>query len=830
MMSLIQKVRLIIPIVFLPLIVFSQSPERYTSSEIYLRLKKLNVLGSVLYVAAHPDDENTKLISWLANEKLVNTGYLSVTRGDGGQNLIGPEIGQNLGVIRTQELLQARKIDRGQQFFTTAIDFGFSKNPEETFNIWDKERVLSDMVWVIRNTKPDIIITRFSSKPGGTHGHHTASAILAEEAFKAAGDKSRFSEQLRYVSTWQPKRLLWNTSWWFYGSEDFDKTGLISVDVGEYNPLLGKSYTEIAAEGRSMHKSQGFGATLERGSNIEYLKPILGGNNTENLFYDLNLSWSKVAGGKMVTDLINKALQKFNPEDPSTIVSDLVEIYKVISSLPDNQWKTTKLHEVKILIKASLGLYMEATASKQASAPGEFLEVSIETINRSAIPVTFSSLENLATESDTILNMQLANNSILKLKQGFRIPASIDYTQPYWIREEASVGMFSVNDQHLIGMPEDSAAMFLKANMKIMDQNFSFAIPIVYKRTDPVDGEVYQPFEITPPVYMNIDEDVYIFPNQEPKKINVLVTSSTENINGELRLTIPKGWEVRPANVPVAFGRSGGETTYTFEVTPPASPDEGFITAVLTTNGKEYNLSKHSIVYDHIPNQTLYPEAKAKIVKLDIEKKGQLVGYIMGAGDNIPKSLEQIGYNVEILNDDLITRQNLKKYDAVILGIRAYNTVERLKFYQPLLLEYVKNGGTMIVQYNTNSRLVTDELGPYPFSLSRDRVTVEDAKIKILNPQHPVLNFPNKITEKDFDNWVQERGLYFPDNWSKEYEALLSSHDPGETPKDGGLLIASYGEGYYIYTGYSWFRELPAGVPGAYRIFTNLISIGKNHL
>lgn len=809
---------------------YAQSPERYTSSEIFHRLKKLNVLGTALYIAAHPDDENTRLITWLENEKLINTGYLSLTRGDGGQNLIGPEIGKELGVIRTQELLQARKIDRGQQFFSTAIDFGYSKNPEETFTIWDREKVLSDIVWVIRTFKPDVIVTRFSTIPGSTHGHHTASAILAEEAFIAAGDKTKFPEQLKYVSTWQPKRLLWNTSWWFYGNKDFDKDGLVSVDVGEFNPLLGKSYTEIAAEGRSMHKSQGFGASLERGSSIEYLEPILGTKATDSLFHGINTSWSRVEGGEAINKLITKAIQEFNVADPSSSTPALIKIYKEINSLPDNQWKENKINEVKTLIKATLGLYLDATANKVSSAPRETLTVNIEAINRSKVPVKFSSLENLALKTDTLINQQLESNTVLAFSRQFEIPLEMEYTQPYWLKEKSSVGMFSVNDPTLIGMPEDSGAIIMKATVQVLNQDLSFNIPVVYKYTDPVKGEVYQPFEVTPPVYMNIGDDVYIFPTEESKIINVMVTSSTENLNGTLSLQAPDSWKISPASFPVKIDQIGGEASFAFEVTPPSDPEEAIFTAVVTTNGRKYDKSRTIIEYDHIPNQTLYPDAQAKVVKLNIEKKGDLVGYIMGAGDNIPSSLEQIGYNVDILSGELISKEKLKKYDAIILGVRAYNTVDRLRFYQPILLEYVREGGTMIVQYNTNSRLVTEELGPYPFTLSRDRVTVEDADVKILKPEHSVFNYPNKITEHDFDNWVQERGLYFPDEWSSEYEALLSSHDPGETPKKGGLLVAPYGKGYYIYTGYSWFRELPAGVPGAYRIFTNLISIGKSNL
>ena len=824
----IRQVKAFLILIFLPFLLNAQAPERYNASEIYLRLKKLNVLGSALYIAAHPDDENTRLISWLANEKLMNTGYLSLTRGDGGQNLIGPEIGPYLGVIRTQELLQARKIDRGQQFFSTAKDFGFSKSPDETFNIWQRDQVLADMVWVIRNFKPDVLITRFSSTPGGTHGHHTASAILAEEAFKAAGDKRKFPEQLKYVSVWQPKRLLWNTSWWFYGNEDnFDKSGLLPVDVGAFNPLLGLSYNEMAARSRSMHKSQGFGASLERGSSIEYLKPILGSKNVDDLFHEIHTSWSKIPGGKEIESLIESVTSKFNPEKPELIVEDLLNIYKKIEALPANEWQERKMMEVKTLIKACLGLYLDATSLSRASAPGEMLTVVLEAVNRSSLPVVLTSVKNEATGSDTLLNLTLENNIAFELRQSFKIPEEMAYTQPYWLKEEGSLGMFSDIKQEDVGEADSPPAIKLAASVLVSEVPFTFSIPVVFKQTDPVNGETYQPFEIAPPVYMNLDGDVYVFPNGASKNVNVLVTASSPVVEGRLSLEAGAGWKITPESVPVNISQAGGEKTFTFSITPPSKAAEARLRAVLTLNGREYRKSKVTIEYEHIPHQSLYPDAAAKLVKLDIVKKGQNIGYIMGAGDNIPASLEQIGYNVEILNSELISKEKLQQFDAVIMGIRAYNTVDRLKIYQPVLLDYVKEGGTMIVQYNTSSGLITDNLGPYPLTLSRDRVTVEDAPVKVLEPNHPLLNYPNKITDKDFENWVQERGLYFPNKWSKEYTALLSSHDPGESPKKGGLLVAQYGKGHYIYTGYSWFRELPAGVPGAYRIFTNMISIGR---
>ena len=330
-----------------------------------------------------------------------------------------------------------------------------------------------------------------------------------------------------------------------------------------------------------------------------------------------------------------------------------------------------------------------------------------------------------------------------------------------------------------------------------------------------------------PPVYMNLNEEVYVFPDEAPKNIQVLVGAGKDNVKGSLTLDAPEGWAVSPSKIDVSIATRGGEQTFVFSVTAPSIADATELKATFTMDGVTYSNSKIAIDYDHIVKQSLFPPATAKIVRLDLEKRGDRIGYIMGAGDNIPASLQQLGYRVDLLNDDILTNEKLKVYDAVILGVRAYNTIDKLKFHQPALMEYVKEGGTVIVQYNTNFGLATEALGPYPFSISRERVTVEDAPVRILIPDHPILNYPNKITQTDFMDWVQERGLYFPNEWSDEYEAPISSNDPGEQPLDGGILAASYGEGYYIYTSYSWFRELPAGVPGAFRIFTNMISIGR---
>ncbi len=813
----------------------AQTPKKWTASDIYEGIEKLQFLGSALYIAAHPDDENTTLISYLSNEVKAETAYLSLTRGDGGQNLIGTEIRELLGLIRTNELLQARNVDGGKQFFSRANDFGYSKHPDETLNIWNKDQVLSDVIWVIRQWKPDIIVNRFDHRtPGKTHGHHTTSAMLSVEAFDLANDPTIYPEQLKYVEPWQPRRTFFNTSWWFYGSQDkfakADKTNMASVDVGVFYPLEGKSNTEISALSRSMHKSQGFGRTGTRGTESDYLELVKGDMpaNKENLFDGINTTWSRVEGGAPVGELLATIQQTFDFSNPAASVSNLLLAYKMIQTLPDSHWKQIKSKELAEIIEASLGLYLEAVADDYSATPGEEIELTIEAIQRAGDDVVLKSFSYLPMNTDTVADLVLERNQAYKFFKEITLPKDLTYTNPYWLNEEAKMGMYTVKDQAMRGQPITPRALQVQFNVEIEGVPFSYRKDVVFKRNDPVAGEVYRPFEITPPVATNVNSKVYVFANNQPQNIEVIVKAAKSKVSGKVTLAHPDGWKVVPESIDFELSLKEEEFKTTFELTPPATQTEGYIVPMATVDGEHYTDESVIIEYSHIPVQTVYRDASAKVVKIDLKKSGERIAYIMGAGDEIPTSLEQIGYRVDLLNDGDITLDNLKIYDALIIGIRAYNTNERMKFYQPTLMQYVQEGGTMIVQYNTTSRLAmpSNEIGPYPFKLSRDRVSVEEAEVRMLAPDHPVLNYPNKITKKDFEGWVQERGLYFPNEWDENYTAILSSNDPNEPARDGGLLVAKYGKGYYIYSGYSWFRELPAGVTGAFRLFTNMISIG----
>ena len=814
----------------------AQQPEKLNAAEIYHSIQKLNFLGSALYVAAHPDDENTRLIAYLANEVKANTAYLSLTRGDGGQNLVGPEIRELLGVIRTQELLAARHTDGGSQMFSRANDFGYSKHPDETLKIWNEKEVMADVIWAIRKWQPDIIVNRFDHRtPGRTHGHHTASAMLSERAFNMAGDRSVYPEQLQWLDEWQPRRQFFNTSWWFYGSrENFakaDKSKLMSVDIGVYYPLLGQSNTEIAAASRSMHKSQGFGSTGTRGSQSEYLELINGDlpEDKENLFDGINTTWTRVEGGAAIGKILKAVEEQYNFSDPAASVPELVKAYQLIKQLPEGYWKRVKQEEVEEVISHCMALYLEVVADDYSATPGEEVELAFELINRSNISAQLLEAKVPGVSFDTTLSLDLEDNQSYKFYEKVTLPEDIGTTNSYWLNKKWELGMYTVDDQLQRGLPETPRQLRVVFSLNILGEDMTLTKDVVFKRNDPVDAEVYRPFEITPPVFTNLNEKIYVYADGKPQEIEVLVKSGKPNVSGTLELCHSEGWKAEPANINFELKRKGEEQKFTFTLYPPKEQSEDFIVPLAKVDGKSYTNELIIIEYDHIPTQTVVRDASAKVVNIDLKKAGYRIGYIMGAGDDIPSSLEQMGYEVTILEDKDITTGNLATFDAVVMGVRAYNTIDRLKFQQSKLMDYVKNGGTMLVQYNTSFRLKVpmNELAPYPIKLSRDRVSVEEAEVRFLKPNHAVLNWPNKITPKDFEGWVQERGLYFPNEWDDQYEAILSANDPGEPPRNGGLLVAQYGKGYYIYSGYSWFRELPAGVPGAYRIFANLVSIGQ---
>ncbi|MBI1343426.1 MAG: PIG-L family deacetylase [Terrimonas sp.] len=807
--------------------VFPQRPVSWSSADMYLAIKKLNVLGSVLYVAAHPDDENTRLIAYLSKDKLYRTGYLAMTRGDGGQNLIGDEQGIELGLIRTQELLSARRMDGGEQFFTRAFDFGYSKNPEETFTKWDKNKILSDVVWVIRKFRPDVIVTRFPTTGEGGHGHHTASAILANEAFTAAADPNRFPEQLKYVQPWQAKRILWNT--FNFGGTNTTSESQFKIDVGGYNPLLGKSYGEIAAESRSQHKSQGFGVPGSRGESFEYFKTTGGSEPRNSLTDAVDISWNRIPGGGKIQKMIDAIAAKFDLLHPEQSVKGLTELYGAILSLPANPWQVQKLKEVKELIGQCSGLWLDAYTNDRYAVQTDSVQISFSVNNRLGVEAVLNHIT--LDQFDTAFSAQLEKNKNLNFSKNFFVPSTKNISQPYWLVNKMEEGYYNVTNQEKIGQPDVDPAYTAHIFIRIYGREFDFNEAVKYRHTDPVRGELYDPVVVVPPVIVSPDQLIKMSRDKNEFQGILSVTPKKQNITAELdslQTQEPDSYRAIFSPSRMTFYEKEKARMVNYDIS--ATKDNAY-DFLLSGNGataiKSYDL--HEISYDHIPHINYFHDASVVNRKLDLKTYNKTIGYIVGAGDKVPEALEQMGYEVTLLTEKELARNNLGRFDAIITGVRTYNTNDWMGNYYDKLMQYVEDGGNLIVQYNTSNFIsnVASKIGPYDFTISRNRITDEKARVKFLQPDHPALNFPNKLSEDDFRGWIQERSIYDAIKWDQHFTPILSMQDPGDRTDEGSLIVADYGKGKFVYTGLVFFRELPAGVPGAYRLLANLIALNR---
>lgn len=812
----------------------AQRPVSRSSADIFQGLQKLKVVGSVLYIAAHPDDENTRLLAYLANERKYRTGYLSLTRGDGGQNLIGDDQGVSLGLIRTQELLAARRIDGAEQFFSRAFDFGYSKSTEEALRIWNKEKILHDVVLVIRKFKPDVIITRFPPDNRAGHGHHSASAALAIEAFAAAADPKRFPEQFITTEPWQAKRILWNT--FNFGSVNTQSNDQYKIDVGGFNPLLGRGYGEMAAESRSQHKSQGFGVAAQRGHQFEYFSHTAGEPLSTDLMDGVQTDFSKV-NAPQLTAAVDSLISAFNPANPAASVPALVALYKTVDTqIRDYNWKNQKKQEIQTLINACLGLYMEAIASQQVAVTGDSIQLQFNVVNSSALPVTDIRIE--LEDTSFQFASTAVNNDFLTKRVSRMVVEGFNRTQPYWLREQMDTGSFTINTPELIGRPENKWDD-VELRYTVQDLLLKQRIPIQYKYTDPVKGEIYQPVMIVSPLVLGVNPGV-VFTNlvpKHPQQVQVMYKSyrARDTANGNFvfdLMTGDKSTQKRlQYRLPMVRNVLQSVTLPLDTLFTGKAPDRIYPWVELREPGKSvrYNNGVKIIAYEHIPTVHYFLPTSLSVITEEIKTAGKTVGYIPGSGDVMPDALKQMGYTVIILDDASLGTYNLSQLDAIITGVRAYNVMDALGSQYARLMQYVEKGGNLIVQYNTSNQLggVKSEIGPYPFSISRTRITDENAPVSFLKPAHPVLNFPNKITQKDFAGWKQERSIYHASDWDSKYETILAMQDPGEGQEQGALITTRYGKGNFTYTGLVFFRQLPAGVPGAYRLLANLIALNQ---
>jgi LmbE family N-acetylglucosaminyl deacetylase len=847
----------------------SAEPASSLAESIY----RLPVYVSVLYTAAHPDDENNALLAYLARGVFARTAYLSLTRGDGGQNRIGPELFEALGIIRTEELLAARRVDGAEQFFTRAYDFGFSKSADATLAKWGHEEILGDIVRVIRTFRPDVVISRFSGAASDGHGHHQAAGILTREAFFAAGDPNRFPQQLAEgLQPWQAAKLFWNEFRSSRGSAPVQPSGDVMVDLGAYSSLLERTYYQLGLSAQNLHRSQLPPRLPRRGKRLDGFRrlDVEGSSPSTDLFDGMDLTLPRVADVvressperdklraelRELQTLAATAAERFRPRDPSAIVPLLAQGYARIRRLRAmlRTWAldagaadhidhalSVKEQEFRTTLERALGLEIEAVAAAQNAVRGGALSVSVSMINHSSRTIALESVRLQAPTGWQVVPAPF-QETLLAPQQGAElafqvvIPANAVLTQPYWLESPRVEGRFGVTDPTLLIYPFAPPLLGASWRWRIPEEGFSGVVDSVRAVEFPVAGrgagEVWEPICVVPELSLTLDPPLLIAPlTDQPRQKQVSVTV-LGNVAGDavLRLQAPAGWSVDPAEHRIAIAAAGQEVTRRFTIQIPALAAEGrfLIRAVADFQGQRFSHGYRVIEYPHIRSHLLYRDAVARVEVFKADTApGLNVGYVMGPGDTVPGAIEQLGLGVNLLSAEDLAAADLSRYDSIMVGARAYEFRPDLVANQQRLMDYVRAGGTVIVQYQTlASKEVT--FTPYPAKLGRARVVDVTAPVTILDPAHPIFRWPNRITEKDFGGWVQERGLYFLEQWDERFMPLLESHDVGEPPQRGGLVIAPYGKGHYVYTGYAWFRQLPAGVPGAFRIVANLLSLPR---
>lgn len=791
-------------------------------------LQSFRQMGGVLYIAAHPDDENTELLTYLARGRKYRTAYLSLTRGDGGQNVLSPDLGEKLGVARTQELLAARRLDGAQQFFTRAIDFGFSKSYQETLNNWNKQEILSDVVRIIRKFRPDVVIARFSPSPGGTHGHHTASTVLAMEAFKLAGDQKAFPEQ--NLPPWKPERLLWNIS--RYQADKAVGIDSFKIDVGGKDSVSNERFVEIAERSRAMHKTQGFDTFHFPGGKEdprqESFHLLDGSPVTADIMDGVDTSWKRVKGGDKIQRDIDDLIAHFNKDNMSANVPALIKLKKEIAALKDaDSIINEKQIELDKILQACLGLQVSTTIAKAEVVPGEVMKLQHTILSNSQIPIRWVSMRFPSSKKEIAVKKLLQAGKPITIDSAETLPITTPLTQPYWLQNEGSSGTYKVDDANLIGLAENSPAFPIDYTFDVDGSELNIRDEPLQIPNNQSGESAASRLKVIPPVAMHFGSELVLLAPNATRDVELEITSYRDDLQGTVKLEAPGNWKVTPSKQSFELKLAGDKARVMFTIHAPESLETVKLVAQASIGGAQYSNQRQEIKYKHLATELLHPQCAMKAVCLNVQTRGHKIGYLPGAGDSLPENIQELGYDVQLLDDATLSADTLKGIDAVVLGVRAFNVREDMAKAAPLLFDYVKDGGTLIVQYNRPDGLKAPAIAPFELQISADRTTDEKAEMSFLAPESPALNTPNKLSKADFDGWVQERGLYFPNKWALPFTPILACGDAGETPSKGVLLVAKFGKGHYVYTGLSLFRQLPAGVPGAYRLLANLLSLGK---
>ncbi len=843
-------------------------------------IRKLGTIASLLHTGAHPDDEDSGLLAYMARGRQARTAYLSLTRGDGGQNLIGPELYEALGVIRTEELLAARKIDGAQQFFTRAYEFGFSKTREETLSKWNQEELLRDMVRVIRTFRPLVIVPVFTGTPNDGHGHHQAAGYLTPIAYRDAADPARFPEQIAEgLKPWKAKKLFIRAGTFQQPrTEPSKEKGVISVNTGQFDSLFGRSYYEIAMQGRSQHRSQDQGAIQQKGPRYSFYKVVdsaVGAKeNEQDMFDGIDVSLTGIAefAGKSSAQLkkdlaevqksADEARETYNPFATAkltpVIAQGLKKLREVRNSLAtlglneaerydtDFLLKQKEADFVDALVKAE-GVVVDCLSDDEIVTPGQAFNVTVsvyKTLNhpRAAVVVSLNAPNDWGNEK--VKERAGGNDERLIAQTDFKVTVAKDAeaTQSYWLKNPRKDDFFVPGSGGTGIEPQAPQPVIAKVELEIAGQKVTLNKEAQYRYADKALGEIRRELKVAPAVSVNVSPSILVSPlstKTSEQEIRVtVVNNSKEKQTGFIHVGVPSishGAEFSASPEGSAFNliRKGEQASFTIKIKVPpnqGSGDNPILIEAKTFDGRRFSEGYQLISYTHIDPRVIYKKAEPVVKIFDVKVAPNLkVGFIEGAGDDFANALTRLGVNVHIIDSSELATGDLSRYDTIVTGIRVYEVRPDVVANNNRLLDYVKNGGTLIVQYN-KGEYARGNFAPYPVKMPQqgfERVTEEDAKVTILEPAHPLFNLPNKITEKDFAGWSQERGAYFLIEWDARFKPLMASHDKGEQDKPGGEVIAEYGRGLYVYTSYAWFRQLPNGVPGAYRLIANLVSLPK---